>query len=409
MYTKILSVSEVNGYIKKVIDNDFILRNSHIKGELSNVKLHSSGHIYFTLKDNSSKLKCIMFRSHAMTLNFVPKDGMKVVIAGNISVYDKEGTYQLYCNTMEVQGEGELYLAFNQLKEKLENEGLFDTVKKKDIPSVARRIGVVTSPTGAAVRDIIKVAKRRNKKVDILIYPSLVQGIEAGKEIAKGIKALNAVEDVDVIIAARGGGSIEELWAFNEEIVARAIAASKKPVITGVGHETDFTIADFAADLRAATPSHAAEIATFSLEALEDKLLELREELINSMDEVINQRYNSVDEILARLKLYSPQNYIVNQYEKIDGLKSKLNFSAKFKLQEEKGRLQVINHRLIGNNPLNILNKGYGIISDANKNVVESIDELKSKEVVEITLKDGRGLFKINQVEDEYGKEKGNL
>ena len=214
---------------------------------------------------------------------------------------------------------------------------------------------------------------------------------------------------MDVIIVARGGGSIEELWAFNEEIVARAIAASKKPVITGVGHETDFTIADFAADLRAATPSHAAEIATFSLEALEDKLLELREELINSMDEVINQRYNSVDEILARLKLYSPQNYIVNQYEKIDGLKSKLNFSAKFKLQEEKGRLQVINHRLIGNNPLNILNKGYGIISDANKNVVESIDELKSKEVVEITLKDGRGLFKINQVEDEYGKEKGNL
>ena len=400
MYTKILSVTEVNGYIKKVIDNDFILKNSHIKGELSNVKLHSSGHIYFTLKDNNSKLKCIMFRSHAMNLAFLPKDGMKVVISGNVSVYDKEGTYQLYCNTMEVQGEGELYLAFNLLKESLEKEGLFDPFKKKEIPAMARRIGVVTSPTGAAVRDIIKVAKRRNRNIDILIYPSLVQGIDAGKEIAKGIKALNAIEDIDVIIVARGGGSIEELWAFNEEVVARAIAASKKPIITGVGHETDFTIADFVADLRAATPSHAAEIATFSLEGLENKLQDLKEGLINSIDEAINGRYNAVDEILSRLKLYSPQNYIVNQYEKIDNLKSKLNFSMKFKLQKENGRLQVINHRLIGNNPLNILNKGYGIIEDKNHQVIESINKLKQEEIIGITLKDGRGLFRINQVED---------
>lgn len=409
MYTKILSVSEVNGYIKKVLDNDFILRNSHIKGELSNVKLHSSGHIYFTLKDNNSKLKCIMFRSNSMGLNFVPQDGMKVVISGNISVYDKEGTYQLYCNSMEVQGEGELYQAFNLLKERLEKEGLFDPLSKKEIPTMARKIGVVTSPTGAAVRDIIKVAKRRNEKVEILIYPSLVQGIDASKEIARGIKELNKVEDVDLIIVARGGGSIEELWAFNEEVVARAIATSKKPIITGVGHETDFTIADFVADLRAATPSHAAEIATFSLDGVLNKLQDLKEGLLGAMDEVINDRFNIIDEMAARLKLYSPQNYIVNQYEKIDNFKNKLNYSVKLKLQKENGKLQVINHRLIGNNPLNILNKGYSIIEDENSNVIETFEKLKQKNVVRITLKDGKGLFKINQVEEEYGKEKGNL
>lgn len=409
MYTKILSVSEVNGYIKKVLDNDFILRNSHIKGELSNVKLHSSGHIYFTLKDNNSKLKCIMFRSHSMGLNFVPQDGMKVIISGNISVYDKEGTYQLYCNSMEVQGEGELYQAFNLLKERLEREGLFDPLSKKEIPTMARKIGVVTSPTGAAIRDIIKVAKRRNEKIEILIYPSLVQGIDAGKEIARGIKELNKVEDVDVIIVARGGGSIEELWAFNEEVVARAIAASKKPIITGVGHETDFTIADFVADLRAATPSHAAEIATFSLDGLLNRLLDLKEGLLSAIEEAVNDRFNIIDEMAGRLKLYSPQNYIVNQYEKIDNFKNKLNYSVKLKLQRENGRLQVINHRLIGNNPLNILNKGYSIIEDENSNVIESFDKLKQKNIVKITLKDGKGLFKINQVEEEYGKEEGNL
>lgn len=400
MYTKILSVTEVNGYIKKVLDNDFILRNSHIKGELSNVKLHSSGHIYFSLKDNNSKLKCIMFRSHAMNLAFVPRDGMKVVISGNVSVYDKEGTYQLYCNAMEVQGEGELYLAFNLLKETLEKEGLFDPFNKKPIPAMPRRIGIVTSPTGAAVRDIIKVAKRRNEKVDILIYPSLVQGIDAGKEIARGIKVLNKVEDVDVIIIARGGGSIEELWAFNEEVVARAIAASKKPVVSGVGHETDFTIADFAADLRAATPSHAAELVTYSLEGLKDKLFDLKDKLINTMDDNMNNRFNEVDSLFSRIKLYSPQNYIVNQYEKIDNLRNKLGFSIKLKLQQENSRLQVINHRLIGNNPLNILNKGYGIIEDKEHKVIETIKDLKEHEIVEITMKDGCGLFKIKQVED---------
>lgn len=400
MYSKILTVTAVNSYIKKVIDNDFILKNSNIKGELSNVKIHSSGHIYFSLKDNFTKLKCVMFKTKAMNLTFMPKDGMNVVVSGNISIYEKEGTYQLYCNTMEVDGEGELFTAFNLLKEKLEREGLFDINRKKEIPVIPRRIGVITSPTGAAVRDIIKVATRRNQNVDILIYPSLVQGINASKDISRGIRILNNIEDIDVIILARGGGSIEELWAFNEEEVARAIATSKTPIITGIGHETDFTIADFTADLRAATPSHAAEIAVYSLEGLKDKLNGLRDEFIYVIDKNINERFNSLDSMFNRLRLYSPENYVVNQYDKLDNLKSKLAFTMELKLQEERNRLKVISHRLIANNPLNILDKGYSIIKSPQNEPIEYLEKLKKHEVIDITMKDGHGLFKIEQVEE---------
>lgn len=400
MYSKILTVTAVNSYIKKVIDNDFILKNSNIKGELSNVKIHSSGHIYFSLKDNFTKLKCVMFKTKAMDLSFIPKDGMNVVVSGNISIYEKEGTYQLYCNTMEVDGEGELFTAFNLLKEKLEREGLFDINRKKEIPVIPRRIGVITSQTGAAVRDIIKVATRRNKNIDILIYPSLVQGINASKDISRGIRILNNIEDIDVIILARGGGSIEELWAFNEEEVAIAIAISKTPIITGIGHETDFTIADFTADLRAATPSHAAEIAVYSLEGLKDKLNGLRDEFIYAIDKNINERFNSIDSMFNRLMLYSPENYVVNQYDKLDNLKSKLVFTMKLKLQEERNRLKVVSHRLIANNPLNILDRGYSIIKSPQNEPIEYLEKLKKYEVIDITMKDGHGLFKVEQVEE---------
>lgn len=400
MYSKVLTVTAVNSYIKKVIDNDFILKNSNIKGELSNVKIHSSGHIYFSLKDNFTKLKCVMFKTKAVDLSFIPKDGMNVVVSGNISIYEKEGTYQLYCNTMEVDGEGELFTAFNLLKEKLEREGFFDINRKKKIPVIPRRIGVITSPTGAAVRDIIKVATRRNKNIDILIYPSLVQGINASKDISRGIRILNNIEDIDVIILARGGGSIEELWAFNEEEVAIAIATSKTPIITGIGHETDFTIADFTADLRAATPSHAAEIAVYSLEGLKDKLNGLRDEFIYAIDKNISERFNSLDSMFNKLRLYSPENYVVNQYDKLDNLKSKLVFTMELKLQEERSRLKVVSHRLIANNPLNILDRGYSIIKSPQNEPIEYLEKLKKHEVIDITMKDGHGLFKIEQVEE---------
>lgn len=399
MYNKILSVTDINNYIKKIIDNDFILRNSHIRGELSNVKLHSSGHIYFSLKDNYTKIKGVMFKSRAMSLNFIPKDGMQVIISGNVSVYDKEGVYQLYCDTMEVAGEGELYLAFNKLKAKLEDEGLFDSSRKQQIPLMPRRIGVVTSPTGAAVRDIIRVAKRRNSKVDILIYPALVQGISAAQDVATGIATLNKIEDIDLIIVARGGGSIEELWAFNEEVVARAIAASKKPVVTGVGHETDFTIADFVADYRAATPSHAAEVSTYSLDSLQEKLEDIKDDMANLMGLRISDNYNYLKIIEHKLKMYSPEKYIVNQYDKIDNLKSKLNFSIKLILQDEKNKMKIMGEKLVACNPLNILDKGYGIFRDDEGSTIESIAKLKEHDKVLVTMKDGSMIFNMKGVE----------
>ncbi len=258
MYIKTLSVSSLNSYVKKMIDADFILNNLNIKGEISNFKMHSSGHLYFSLKDENSKINCIMFKTYANNLNFKPKDGESVIIKGKVSVYEKDGAYQLYCYEMKQEGIGELYLAFQDLKNKLEKQGLFELKHKRPIPRFPKRIGIITSPTGAAVRDIIHVSRRRNKSIELLLYPALVQGENASEDIIRGLDLLNKIENIDVIILARGGGSIEELWAFNNEKLANAIFNSKKPVITGVGHETDFTIADFVSDMRAPTPSAAA-------------------------------------------------------------------------------------------------------------------------------------------------------
>lgn len=278
MHIKTLTVSQLNRYVKNTLDADFILNNASVKGEISNLKIHSSGHIYFSLKDGGSKINCVMFKSYAYKLKFVPENGMDIVVEGNVSVYEKEGSYQLYCKAMKREGIGDLYIAFEELKEKLKKEGLFDDAHKKEIPRFPKKVGVITSPTGAALRDIINVTKRRNKGIELLIYPALVQGIDASKTIIEGIKILNKVEDVDIIILARGGGSIEELWAFNNEELAYEIYSSKKPIITGVGHETDFTIVDFVSDRRAPTPSAAAEIAVFDREAL--------------IKEILNYKYN---------------------------------------------------------------------------------------------------------------------
>lgn len=400
MYAKILTVTAVNNYIKKVIDNDFILSNSNIKGELSNVKIHSSGHIYFSLKDSFSKMNCVMFKSNASKLNFIPKEGMNVVVTGNISVYEKEGSYQLYCNSMNLEGEGELFLAFQKLKEKLEKEGLFDFSKKKPLPLFPRRIGVVTSPTGAAVRDIINVSTRRNKNVELLIYPALVQGINASEDIARGISILNTIEDIDVIIVARGGGSIEELWAFNEEKVARAIASSKKPIVTGIGHETDFTISDFVSDKRAATPSQAAEIVVPKYDEIIYKLKNLEEKLIANMSRNLNEEFNKLNLHLKTLKLYSPQNYIINQYSKLDNYKNKLSFITKLAINNKRNKLNNISELLVAHNPLKVLNKGYSVIQGEDNTSISSLEGLKKQEKVKIILKDGQGRFKIQYLED---------
>ncbi|WP_040329342.1 exodeoxyribonuclease VII large subunit [Clostridium ihumii] len=401
MYSKIITVSTLNNYIKKTLDNDFILRNANVKGELSNVKIHSSGHIYFSLKDNSSKINCVMFKSNANSLTFIPENGMNVLVNGRISVYEKEGVYQLYCDGMEIDGVGNLYIEFEKLKRKLEEEGLFDFENKIDIPMFPRKIGVITSSTGAAIRDIINVTRRRNDKVDILIYPSLVQGINAKYDIVKGIEKLNSITDIDVIILARGGGSIEELWAFNEEIVARAIAKSKKPIVTGIGHETDFTISDFVSDKRASTPSQAAEIVVPTIEELNERLLNIRGMLTNNIKSEMLKNKKNLEMYKKVLELNSPKNFLVNQYNIIDNKKEILGHKMKKILEYQLREVQK-NYELLGaHNPLNILNKGYSLIYDNEKHVISSINELKDEKKVKILLKDGKGTFKIERMNEE--------
>lgn len=395
MYIKTLTVSDINNYIKKTLDNDFILANCSIKGEVSNLKLHTSGHIYFSLKDKFSKINCIMFRGDAQNLNFIPEDGMKVIVKGRVSLYEKEGLYQLYCNEMKPDGMGELYLAFEKLKVKLEQKGLFDESHKRKIPTYAKKIGVITSSTGAALKDIINVTKRRNKKVELLIYPSLVQGANASSDVIKGIEVLNSIEDVELIIIARGGGSIEELWCFNDEKLAEAIYSSKKPIITGVGHEIDYTIVDFVSDRRAPTPSAAAEIAVFNLEEALQKLNSYKNRLYTCAKDKIKDEKNRLNFLKKTLDLNSPLIYIANQYSNVDKLKELLNFKLNVKINEKKEKLAKINALLSAHNPLNILNRGYSIIEDDENNGINSIEELNKKDKIKVIMKDGTSKFKL--------------
>jgi exodeoxyribonuclease VII large subunit len=397
MHIKTLTVSALNNYVKKIIDSDFILANISVKGELSNFKQHSSGHLYFSLKDDYSKINCIMFRSNAGQLKFMPENGMKVVLKGRISVYEKDGTYQIYCTDMVQEGLGELYLKFQQLKERLEEEGLFDLEHKRPIPKYPRKIGVITSPTGAAVRDIINVASRRNRGVDILLYPALVQGENSSEDIIRGINTLSKFEDVDVIILARGGGSIEELWSFNNEKLAYAVYNSKKPIITGVGHETDFTIVDFVSDRRAPTPSAAAEIAVPNNDDTINYVSGCKKLLTTNLSRLIQDEKNKVNLLYKSLQVSSPANYVINQYNYIDKLNNTLYHNTKLKLSINKEYLSKLYEILQSKNPLNILNRGYAVIEDLNKNVISEVERLKSEENINVILKDGSLRLKISK------------
>ncbi|MBU3189159.1 exodeoxyribonuclease VII large subunit [Clostridium bowmanii] len=399
MFIKVITVTALNGYIKKVIDSDFILNNANVKGEVSNVKLHSSGHIYFSLKDAFGKINCVMFKSQTYKLKITPRDGMNVIARGRVSVYEREGAYQLYCDDIEADGEGQLYLAYQNLKEKLEKQGLFDSRRKKNIPSFPKRIGIITSPTGAAIKDIINVATRRNSLVNILIYPALVQGVNASADIAAGIKYFNTSRDVDCIIIARGGGSIEELWAFNEENLALEIYNSKIPIITGIGHETDFTIADFVSDYRAPTPSSAAEIVVKNLKELNNEISAYRELLLRSVGFKVTKEYNKVNLLNKTLKINNPLNYIVNQYIHIDNLKENLNYKFNAVVSLEKQKLSKYNALLQAHNPLNVLNKGYALLQNNDDGVISEIKNLKNIKQLKITLKDGNAKFKISELE----------
>lgn len=398
MKIKTLFVSEVSNYLKKIIDNDFILMNLSVKGEISNLKYHSSGHIYFSLKDEGSKINAIMFRDDKSSLNFKLEEGMSVIVKGRVSIYPASGSLQLYVKSVEQEGEGNLFIKFERLKERLNKEGYFNEEHKKPIPIFPKRIGIITSETGAVVRDIINVSRRRNSLVDLILYPAQVQGKNAYKTLIDGIRYFDENKSVDVIILGRGGGSIEELWNFNEEDLAKEIFKCEIPIISAVGHETDFTISDFVSDLRAATPSQAAEIAV-PLE--EDLYLNIKgaEEFLNKeIKGLLSKEREKVKSLEKMINLQSPKEKIVNSYIEIDNLKKRLNSKILSKIYIEKEKLTGMNNLLMANNPISLLNKGYAIIEDE-KEIIKSVEQLKNDKDIEITLKDGKvnGHFIINK------------
>lgn len=388
MKIKTLTVSEVNNYLKRIIDNDFILNNLSVKGEISNLKYHSSGHIYFSLKDEGGKINCVMFRSKAIMLKLTLEEGMGVVIGGRASIYPQNGSIQLYCDTIEQEGRGELYIKFERLKEKLSKEGYFDEELKKEIPKLPSRVGIVTSPTGAAIRDIINVSRRRNSLVDLVLYPAKVQGIGAYMEVIDGIKYFNRTKSVDVIIIGRGGGSIEELWNFNEEELAKAIFKSKIPIISAVGHEVDFTISDFVSDARAATPSQGAEIAVPLQSDIEDTIEYMNNRMGSIIANKLQLEKNKVDSLSRILKLNSPMSRIVNNYMIIEKLKERLNSNIVNKINIEKEKLSGLNNLLMAQNPYNLLNKGYAIIEDES-GVINTVKRMSDEKEINVFLADG--------------------
>ena len=388
MKIKTLTVSEVNNYLKRIIDNDFILNNLSVKGEISNLKYHSSGHIYFSLKDEGGKINCVMFRSKAIMLNLTLEEGMGVVIGGRASIYPQNGSIQLYCDTIEQEGRGELYIKFERLKEKLSKEGYFDEELKKEVPKFPSRVGIVTSPTGAAIRDIINVSRRRNRLVDLVLYPAKVQGIGAYKEVIDGIKYFNRTKSVDVMIIGRGGGSIEELWNFNEEELAKAIFKSKIPIISAVGHEVDFTISDFVSDVRAATPSQGAEIAVPLQSDIEDAIEYMNNRMGSIIANKLQLEKNKVDSLSRILKLNSPMTRIVNNYMIVEKLKERLNSNIVNKINLEKEKLSGLNNLLMAQNPCNLLNKGYAIIEDES-GVINTVKRMSEEKEINVFLADG--------------------
>ena len=396
MKLRALDISEANSYIKRILTNDPILYNLRVKGEISNFKVHSSGNVYLSLKDEKSKLNCIIFKNnYDKSLNLY--NGVKIIASGYISVYERDGSYQLYINEVEIEGIGNLYIEFNKLKEKLKKEGLFDTKYKKEIPKMPKAIGIVTSPTGAVIRDIINVTKRRFPKVDIKLYPVNVQGQKSAQDICEGIDFFNKMENVDTIIVGRGGGSLEELWSFNEEIVAREVFKSKIPIISAVGHETDFTICDFVSDMRAPTPSAAAEIATPDLSQIYYKLDNIRNRMSKSLNNQVIIDNEKLINIFDKINNYM-KNYVVrDKVIQIDQIYDKINLRLEQNLETSKEKLSKKAALLHNLSPLATISRGYSIV-EKDGQVINSIEDVYINEDINITLKDGSLECNVNKI-----------
>ena len=386
-----ITVTDLNKYIKNKIDGDEMLNNVLVKGEISNFKNHYTGHMYFTLKDENSLIKCVMFKSYTTHLSFMPKDGMKVMVLGSVAVFERDGVYQIYAKAMKEDGLGSLYTAYEELKKKLEQEGLFAESHKKKIPFMPKTIGVLTSNTGAVIRDIINVSTRRNPGVHIRLYPVPVQGPGAAEKIAEGIKFMNENKLADVLIIGRGGGSLEDLWPFNEEIVARAIYDSELPIISAVGHETDFTIADFVADLRAPTPSAAAELAVANIEDVRETLKLYNNRYKVALKKKIELMRLSYEKCMARPAYKNTTQKIKEQHMVMDMKVKALQNSMMLKLKEAKTSFVKETAKLDSLSPLKTLTRGYSIVTKQESGkVIKSVDDLNSGEKVNLRLSDGQ-------------------
>ena len=384
----IYTVAQINSYIKNMFTQDYMLQSVLVKGEVSNCKYHSSGHIYFTLKDAKGTIACVMFASYRNGMDFQMREGQQVVVGGSVDVYERDGKYQLYARQIQLDGAGALYERYERLKLELEERGMFAPQYKQPIPGYIRTLGVVTAATGAAVRDIMNIAGRRNPYVQIILYPAIVQGDAAPASIVNGIHALERM-DVDVIIVGRGGGSIEDLWAFNEEVVAQAIFDCPVPVISAVGHETDTTIADFVADLRAPTPSAAAELAVYDIGQLEDRLEEYACTLQHMCRKVIRHYRQEVEQYSVRMRYLSPLNTIRTKRTQALSLEERLQNLMERRLRDSRHRLALYVEQMKGLSPLDKLNQGYAYVADDTGRTLTSVGQVDVGDRMTVYVKDG--------------------
>lgn len=398
----VYSVKQVNSYVKNMFSQDFMLNHIYVKGEVSNCKYHTSGHIYFSLKDESGTIACVMFASARSGLSFRMQEGQNVIVLGSVSVYERDGKYQLYAKEIILDGAGALYERFEALKKELEEMGMFAAEYKQPIPRYVKRVGIVTAPTGAAVRDIINISKRRNPYVQLILYPALVQGEGAAASIVRGIRMMEQ-QNVDVIIVGRGGGSMEDLWAFNEEAVARAIFECTIPIISAVGHETDTLISDYVADLRAPTPSAAAELAVYELSSVQIMCEEYKRRMYQQINQRIDFSRRQTEQMAFRLKVAHPRQKLNEQRQYLADLDSRMRIRMNSALEESRHKLAIYIEKMKGLSPLQKLNQGYAYVTDKSGRTMRSIKDTKQGEVLDVYVTDGRVRTQVMDIyKEEY-------
>ena len=393
-----LTVTEVNEYIKMLLDGNTLLSDVMVKGEISNFTNHRTGHFYFSLKDEGGLIRAVMFKTAAQKLNFLPENGMKVILRGRISSFVRDGQYQIYVSDIQPDGVGSLYIAFEQLKRKLEAEGLFDQSRKRPIPRLPRRVGIVTSPTGAAVRDMINIFGRRFPYTELVLYPALVQGPGAAADVANGVRYFNDTDSVNVIVVGRGGGSIEDLWAFNDETLARTVAASRIPVISAVGHETDFTICDFAADLRAPTPSAAAELAVPETEDIKRRLENINTRNRNNIQSRIALYRSRLEQIMSVGVISSPERLLDGRRMNLLYCSEKMQRFCTDVYNKDKIRLAKTASKLEALNPLGIISRGYSAVTDAGGKVIRAAGEISPGDELRVRFADGEATATVREI-----------